>query len=133
MTEQNTNTIIFFFPEKQTPPRKGMLFLGKARLNPGRNTYKAEEYKLLEDHPSYQRLIDLGAVEVIATTEAKKDEETEIIISNLNVRQAEKIIVRELDKKQLEKWQDQETKIKGRETVLNAIARQINTINLGEL
>ena len=80
-------------------------------------------------------MIDGQVIEVFKGKPPDEDKGTQEIksLSGFPVREAEKLINGEKDLAVLKMWQSNEAKTKERETVLNAIARQIQAVEGGNL
>lgn len=63
--------VVVFNPANQRPPRTGAYALDGYTLYPGNNTVADGDLKILVQHPSWPRLVALGAIEVVEEREVE--------------------------------------------------------------
>ncbi|MEM9541762.1 MAG: hypothetical protein AAGA60_19985 [Cyanobacteria bacterium P01_E01_bin.42] len=112
---------IEFKPERQEPPRKGFLFLDKVQLNPGINEVPDE----IQAHPSYQKLIEQGAIIVLSLSPQTAQSFASLV--KMSVKEAEPIIAKTSDRVLLNKWFGEDE----RKGILDAIEKRLEELNGG--
>lgn len=124
--------LVVYRPEQENPPREAsvafMVNSQSVTLNPGVNRgFSDTVLEEIRKHPLMERLVKIGAVEVMDETEDVEAIPADTDIGALSYSAACAVIDRCHDVTQLQEWQSQDQRIR----VRNAIARRLQQIQEG--
>lgn len=128
-----SDTIIIFNPSNYKNYRKGAVYLGGIKLNPGQNRLSPSAFEKVSSIPDFEKLVSKDALNILKGKPPDDGEKETKSLAGFTVKEAEKLIYLTKDVNLLKLWQSNEAKTKEREGVLNAIARQISSIETGSL
>lgn len=124
---------INFYPQRLDPPRKGEYIFQTADLQTialknGLNVIKESELSIIENHPSYQGLIALGALVVSKTIDSQKQVLPPSIKDVKKVGDIKTLIASCHEIPVLRQWHEEEQTGAGRPTILSAINDRIEAL-----
>lgn len=118
---------VIFYPDRCVPPLSAIAacFFDSIRLKAGINQLSEKDVQKLQEHPDFQRYLDLKAIEIVqAKEEINPAENTEVVdLKKFAIPKAQEIVLATHDIGVLEGWLHTETRKDVRATLNTRIAQ----------